>query len=232
MRSSMHPTQLLVALFAATSIGCGEIELPVTFALVGENTMSLQVAAFPPPNNVFQSDLVGGAEATVRIDLNPFELFTPNGIMAAISVDRVRMAAEAINLFGFSTGTVCIYDDPASPGGGFALMRPLRQQADFHLTLNTLISPTSPVLIGLYPDPLPFAAAIDETIPLTLADMIGLLVGGGAGLELSQQLQATVPDDVPLLAGSVITTDVTLATVDAFPVDPLLDECEDFLAGP
>jgi hypothetical protein len=232
MRRSTRPTQLLVALFAATSIGCGEIELPITFALVGDNTISLEIPAFPPPNNVFGSSLVGGAEATVVVDLNPFELLTPNGIVAAISVDRVLMGADAIDLLGLSTGTVCIYDDPGAPGGGFALLRPLRKQADFHLTLNTLISPTSPLLLGLFPEPLPFAAAIDETIPLTLADLVGLLVGGGGGLELSQELQATLPDDIPLLAGSIITADVTLATVDAFPVDPLLDECEDFLAGP
>jgi hypothetical protein len=211
------PVHLLLALFAATSIGCGQIELPVTFALVGDNAISLEIPAFPPPN-VFGSRLVGGAEATVIIDLNPFELITPHGLMAAIQVDRVLMAAEPIDIFTLSTGIVCVYDDVASPGGGFALLRPLRKQADFHLTLNTLISPTDPLLLSLFPDPLPFEAAIDETIPLTLADLFGLLLGRGAGR--------------PLLGGSIVTADVTLATVNAVPSDPLLTHCEDFLATP
>jgi hypothetical protein len=219
-----------MSLFAATSIGCGEIELPITFALVGDNDISLTVPAFPPPNE-FGSSLSGGAEATVIIDLNPFELITPNGLMAAITVDRVLMAADPINIYSVNTGVVCVYDDAQTPGGGFALLRPLRQEADFHITLNTLISITDPVLLALFPEPLPFEAAIDETLPLTLADLFGLLAGGGAGLELSQTLQTTLPPDIPLLGGGEITANVTLATVDEFPTNANLTFCEDFLAG-
>jgi hypothetical protein len=226
------PLQGLLALLAAASLGCGQAEIPVTFALVGDNTISLEIPAFPPPDNVFGSSLVGGAEARVFVDFNLKKLLTPNGIFATLVVDRVLMAAEPIDLRGLDTGVVCIYDDAASPGGGFALLRPLRKRADFHLTLNTLISPTSPFLQNLFPEPLPFAAQIDETIPLSLSDLLGLIAGGGGGLALSQQIQTTLPDDIPLLAGSIITADVTLAAADAFPVDPLLDACEDFLAGP
>lgn len=232
MRYSARPTPLLIALFAATSVGCGKIELPVTFSLVGDNSISLEIPAFPPPDNVFGSSLVGGADATVVIDLNPFELLSPRGIVAVILVDRVSMAAEPIDILGLDTGIVCVSDDLANPGGGFAFLRPLSGQADFTLTLNTLISPTAPLLLSLFPDPLPFQAAIDQTIPITLADLFGLLAGGGSGLELSQQLQATLPPDIPILGGSIITADVTLATTDTFPVSPLLDSCDDFLAGP
>jgi hypothetical protein len=226
---------LLCALFAATGIGCGEIELPINLALVGDNTFSLEIVGFPPPNNVFTSTLVGGAEATVVVDLNPFELFTPQGLAAAILVDRVLIAGTDIDIFGLHTGTVCVFDDVDNPGGGFAFLRPIHGNADFTLTLNTLISPTDPFILGLFPEPLEFSAAIDETVPLTLADLLGLLLGGGGsggGLELSQELTATIPPSVPLLANSIITADVTLATTETFPVDPLLDDCEAFLAGP
>lgn len=224
------PVHLCLSIFAATSVGCGQIEIPITFALVGDNDISLTVPAFPPPNS-FGSSLSGGADATVIVDLNPFELITPHGLMAAITVDRVLMAADPIDIFSVDTGVVCVYDDVASPGGGFALLRPLRREADFHITLNTLISITDPVLLDLFPDPLPFEAAIDETLPLTLADLFGLLAGGGAGIELSQTLEATLPPDVPLLGGGQITANVTLATVDEFPSNANLSFCEAFLAG-
>src|SRR5690606_30348480 len=155
-------------------IGCGQIEIPVHFSLVGDNTISLEVPAFPPPDNVFGSILVGGAEATVIVDLNPFELFSPQGLVAAIVVDRVSIAGTSIDIFGLQPGTVCIYDDVDDPGGGFAFMRPLKEAADFTLTLNTLIAVTDPFIRSLFPDPLPFSAAIDETVPLTLADLLGL----------------------------------------------------------
>lgn len=231
MSRRARPQLLLAALVAATSIGCGQIEIPVHFSLVGDNTISLEVPAFPPPDNVFGSILVGGAEATVIVDLNPFELFSPQGLVAAIVVDRVSIAGTSIDIFGLQTGTICIYDDVDDPGGGFAFMRPLKEEADFTLTLNTLIAVTDPFIRSLFPDPLPFSAAIDETVPLTLADLLGLFVGGGAGLELSQELQSTLPADIPILGGSIVTANLTLATTETFPEDPMLDECEAFLAG-
>jgi hypothetical protein len=232
MRSSARPIHLLAVLVAATSIGCGEIELPITLALTGDNTISLEIPLFPPPNNVFTSTILGGAEATVIVDLNPFELFSPEGLVANILVDRVLIAGTNIDIFTLHTGTICVYDDPDNPGGGMAFLRPLHHEGDFHLTLNTLISPTDEVILGLFPDPLPFSAAIDETVPLTLADLFGLLLGSGGGLELHQELEATLPEDIPILGNSIVRADITLATADAFPADPLLDECEDFLAGP
>lgn len=58
-----------------------------------------------------------------------------------------------------------------------------------------------------------------------------MLAGGGAGFELSQQIQATLPPEIPILGGSIVTADVTFASADALPASPLLDHCEDFLAG-
>jgi hypothetical protein len=234
MTRTARPSLWMLSALFTLNLGCGQIDLPVVFALQGDNTISLEIPAFPPGNNTFSSSLVGGAEATVTIDLNPFELFKPQGIVALIALDRVLIAGTDIDILGLHTGTLCIYDDVENPGGGIAYLRPLRQEADFNLTFNTLISVTDPFILSLFPDPLPFTAEISTTVPVTLAQLLGLLAGGGSGdggLELSQELEAVLPEDIAILGGGVITADLTLATVEEFPSDPLIDDCEAFLAG-
>lgn len=233
MPVSSRPLLLLASALFTLNAGCGQIQLPVSFALEGENTISLEVPFFPPGQNVFDSSLVGGADATITIDLDPFKLLTRDGLAALISLDLVRIAGTDINLFGLHTGTVCIYDDPDNPGGGIAHLRPLRSEADFDLAFNTLISPTNPQILALFADPLPFQAEISTTTTVTLADLMGLLLGSsGSGIELSQEIQATLPEDIPFFANSIVTANLTLATAEGIPTDPLLDECEAFLAGP
>lgn len=228
-----RPSLLLVAALFTLNTACGQIDLPLTLALQGENTIRIQIPAFPPGRDTFSSTLLGGADATVTLDLNPFHLFSPNGLVALLSIDQVRIAGTDINIAGLHTGTLCIYDDVANPGGGIAYLRPLRQEADFQLSFNTLISVTDPFILSLFPDPLPFEAELDTTVPVTLSDLVGLLLGNGTGggLELSQEITTTLPDDLPILGGGNVTADLTLATVDAIPADPMLDECEAFLAG-
>jgi len=229
MTGTARPSLLLLSGLFTMNVGCGQIDLPVTFALQGENTITLDTPFF----GTLSSTLIGGAEATVTIDLNPFVLFKPQGLAALISLDRVLMAGTEIHIGTLNTGIVCVYDDPDNPGGGIAYLRPLHQEGDFNLSFNTLISPTSPQLQALFPDPLPFQAEISTTVPVTLAQLLGLLTGGGdGGLELSQEIQAVLPEEIPLLGGSIVTADLTLATVETFPTDPMLDHCEDFLAGP
>ena len=232
-----RPSLLLLAAVFSLNTACGQIDLPLTLALQGENSISLLIPIFPPGSDTFSSTLVGGAEATVSLDLDPFHLFSPNGLVAMISLDRVLIAGTDIDILGLHTGTLCIYDDVANPGGGIAYLRPLRQEGDFQLNFNTLISVTDPFILSLFPDPLPFVASLDTTVPITLSDLVGLLLGGGSGggsgggLELAQEITSTLPTELPILGGGNVTANLTLATVETFPADPLLTECEDFLAG-
>jgi len=122
--------------------------------------------------------------------------------------------------------------DPDNESGGMALIQPFRHQMDVQMTLNSIVTVTDPFLAGFLPGGLPFPAEVDATIPITLSDLfdlfLGLLFGGNGGLtglELTQELSATIPDGIPILAGSEITATLTLVSVDAIPADPLLADC-------
>jgi hypothetical protein len=231
MRSIFSRSRWL-SLLILTGSGCGQLEFPVTLALVGENTITMEVPFFPPGQNVFGTVVVGGAESRIQVNLlSPLDLVQPEGIAATVLVDRVLIAGEDIDIFGLHTGTICTYDDVANPGGGFAFLRPIQEEGEFHITMNTLISLTDPQLGAFLPEPLPFPAQLDDTTRVTLVDMLNMATGQPADIEISQVIEAVLPEDVPLLSGALITADVTLRTVEEFPADPLLDECEAFLAG-
>jgi hypothetical protein len=230
-----RPFRVLPLLLALPGLGCGKVIIPVTFGLVGENTITMEVPFFPPGQNIFGTTLVGGAEATVEVDLtlaNLFNLLSPDGLVAAVTIDLINIAGGNIDIFGLQTGTICTYADPDNPSGGFAFMRPIENEADFHLTMNTLISVTDPFLLDLFPEPLPFPAQIDqENVPVTLVDMLNLMAGREADIEVHQVIVAELPEDLAILGSSIITADVTLKTVEDFPTDPALDFCAEFVAG-
>ena len=218
---------------AGVSIGCGQIEVPLNLAIDPSSTIALDMPLFPPPFDHAETTLVGGVETTAIVDLDPWNLISPDGIAAAIQINDVLIAGEPILIAGaLSTGTICALLDPNSPSAGIALIQPFRHQMDVQMTLNTVVSVTDPFLLSLLPGGLPFPANIDATIPITLSDLfdlfLGLLFGGNGGLtglELTQELSSTIPDTVPLLAGSQITAKLTLVSVDAIPADPLLADC-------
>ena len=219
---------------AAFSIGCGKIEVPLNLALAEGSTIGLDIPAFSPPYDHAETTLVGGVETTAIVDLDPWNLISPSGIAATIRIDDLVIAGEPILLAGaLNTGTICTLLDPDNPSGGLALIQLFRHQMDVQMTLNTIVSVTDPFLSNFLPGGLPFPANVDATIPITLSDLFNLFLGllfpssggGLTGLQLTQELTATIPDDVPILAGSEITATLTLVSVDAIPADPLLADC-------
>lgn len=216
---------LLVAALAAGGIGCGSIDLPVTLALEGDNTISLDV----PPLSMdgtpdVETALVGGVEMTMSASLS--NLFSPNGLLAVITVDDVRIAGPAVLFLGFlDTGTLCISEVPDS-GGGMAFLRPFQGQADIQVALDTVVWPLA--LLPLLPDGFPFSADIEDTVPLSFSDLIGFALGGTGNLSVNQEISTTL--DAPdlfggILDGTVIAANLTLSSADAIPEDDLLDEC-------
>jgi len=223
---------VLATLLGGGSVGCGNIDIPLDLALVGEDNI---IVITPPSGPVLSTDLVGGVETTISVNLGLFSLLNPNGIMAGISVDDLLFAGRNIPIIPgvLRTGVLCIEDDLANPGGGAAHMRILQGQADFQFALNTTIRGTDANFLafldalGVNPY-FPFQAVVEANdVPLTFADMLGLLLGGGgsAGLEISQEIHTELPADIPLLGGAQVDGNLTLATVEAIPADPRLANC-------
>lgn len=222
---------LLATLLGSGSVGCGSIEIPLDLALVGDNTISIEVPSAPP----LETTLVGGVETTISASLGLFTLLNPNGIAAAISVDDLLFAGDSIPILGPSlgTGTLCVEQNSESPGGGTAHMRVFQGEADFMMALNTLIRGTDPTFVALMESlglggGFPFDTVVDvQDVPLSFGDLFGLLLGGGGsgGLELSQDITTTLPPEIPFLGGATVSASLTLATVDAIPVDPLMADC-------
>ena len=232
---------LWIAAAAGGSVACGQIEVPLDLALVGDSAITIDVPFFQPPYNLLTTNVTGGVETTVVIDLNPFQLITPEGLAAVVRVDDILIAGTEILIGGgLPTGTICVVPDDEVASGGMALIQPFRSQIAFQLTLATGIELTDPTLENLLGAPidLPFAAEVDTEIPITLADafglLFGLLFGGGGlgGLELSQSITTTLPPTTPILGPAEVTADLTLASVDQIPADPLLVDCVEFLSGP
>ena len=223
---------LLATLLGSGSVGCGSIDIPLDLALVGDNTITIT----PPSAPALSTDLVGGVETTVSVDIGLFSLLNPNGIVAGIAIDDLLFAGRNIPIIAgvLRTGVLCIEQDQVDPGGGTAHMRVLHGEADFLFALNTTIRGTDPnfliLLETLGVDPLfPFQAVVDaQDVPLTFADMLGLLFGGSggdAGLELTQEISTSLPPDIPFFGGADVNATLTLATVDEIPAHPRLANC-------
>ena len=224
----------VLAAVASTGLGCGNIDLPMVLALAqdGSNTitMDLAIAGAPPDGTPDATiDLEGGAATTMSLDLG--DLFKPGGILAMITVDDVQFAGPSVlfpiipGVLEIPTGTLCVRDLPG--GGGTALLRPLRSQVAFDLTLATGI-----FALGLYPavspDPFPFDAVISDTFPLSFSDLIALAFGGDSDFAVTQNISTTLEGltgTLALINGSQVDASLTLETADALPTGVLLDEC-------
>lgn len=225
MRKSLLPHLMALVLTSGMGVACGEIEVPTNLAVLPGSSISLTLP-LPPPNDIAETTLVGGIEARAIIDLGLGSLLDPNGIVAVLEVDDILIAGEEIVFLGLiPTGTICVEPGQDPPGSGLAYLQPLRHRGIISMDLFTQIRVTDPTTAGvLGGTPLPFDVMIDATVPLTLSDLIDLFLGTG-GLVIDQQLVSTLPPDLPIIGGSTVTADVTLASVDEIPVDPLLLDC-------
>lgn len=217
---------LAVAMFAASTVACGDIEFPLTLATEGENFIDIAVPAGSP--NPVTTELVGGVEATLFTEINFIHILFGQPIMGVLEFDDLLFAGTPFSLLGANTEEVCIVPDGAG-GGGTVEIDLLAKQATFVASLETAVEVGNPALGGLLPGGLPFAIAVESTTDFTLLDLIGL-VGGSGGFTLSQEIMEQII--VPTPFGNVpadINGVFTLTTANEFPVDPLLDDCIAFL---
>lgn len=229
--------KLLVAAFTVAvvpSFGCGKITLPVDLALEDPSQLTLELPIFPPPYDVASTSLVGGVETTIKADIGLLQLlgaFVGQALPATIQIDDVLIAGTEILIGGgLPTGTICLFQDPDLPSTGNAAFNVLLGTAAFNMTLNTKLGVTDPLLGSLLGGPAPFSQSVSAVAPLSLGDMLAILAGGGGGLALTQNIDATV-GPVPVIGSIHVTGSLTLASTDTPPSDPLLDNCAAYVAG-
>jgi hypothetical protein len=220
---SPHARAAHAAVFALFLPTCGPIELPVTLTLDPAADNHLEIAL---PENLGGGTatvaLVGNIETVVSLDSD--ELVTRRGVFATVLVEDLLIAGTPLELFGLDTGTLCVALDGSEPSGGVAFLRPLlRKEADFQLTIPTETHVTNPDVAALLP-PLPLVLELDARARLGLLDLLNLALKG-EGLRLREVVQATIPEDYPLLGGSEATLDVTLVSTRTPSTDPMLDGC-------
>jgi hypothetical protein len=221
----------------APAIGCGQIELPVTLALEQPSDLTIELAITDPPLEE-TTNLVGGVETTIVTNIGLKELLgalVGKAIPADIQIDDILIAGTEI-LIGpegdpgaLPTGTICLFQDPDLASEGGASFNLLLGVAAFDMTLNTKLGLTDPLLNMLLGGPQPFQQVVSAMVPVSLTDMLALLTGGGSGLALSQDIDASF--NAPVLGDVHVTGTLTLASTDTFPSGPLLTECADYIAG-
>lgn len=220
--------------FAASSIACGDIQMPQTLALVGESN-SIEMTLLPGTASAtsFTLDLEGGVDTTITISLSLADLIFQHGLNGVITVDDLLFAGTPFVLLGIPTGDVCIVQDDANPGGGTVFIDIFQGLMSFNADFNTRVMLGNPILAANIPDGFPFPMSISDVSELSIADMLGMLFGNAdGGLEISQ----TISDEfeAEILPGVIIPIGVeaslTLATVNEFPTGALIDGCNAILA--
>jgi hypothetical protein len=211
-------------LFAALLPTCGQIDIPVTLTLDPEahNVLHLELPE-ALGGGVVTVELVGNIETVVSLDTD--RLLTRRGVFATVLVEDLLIAGTPLELFGLDTGNLCVALAEDEPAGGVAFLRPLlRREAEFQLTIPTETTVSNPAVAALLP-PLPLVLELDARTRMGLTDLLNLAFKG-EGLRLREVVTTTVPEDYPILGGSVATLDVTLVSTRTPTADPMLDACE------
>ncbi len=209
---------------------CGKISLPTLLVIdpAGNNTMTIQLPTALGGGSVI-SKVVGNVKTTVIIDTN--KLLTVNGTPATVRVDSFMTAGSSISLGSIPSGTLCSYIPVGEAAGGISYMDPLfTQRATFHLTIPIETRSADPNISMLLPA-IPLTLAVDAKTKITLNSLISLLIDG-TGLSIHQAINMTIPADIPLLGGSVITLDSTMTSTKTPVADPMLDECGKLVTDP
>jgi hypothetical protein len=229
----------VVAMFAATSMACGQIEIPMTLALLGEdNSIEMTLLPDTPQATTFDIDLEGGVETRMVVELSLTDLIFKHGIFSQIVIDDLLFAGTPFTILGIPTEEVCVVvDENAAGGGGVAFIDIFNSLVSFDMQLATAVLIGNDFLGGAIPDGFPFAIDVQSTAELTILDMLGLIFGSAdGGLQITQTIEDTIIADIdlggpaPLQLPIQINASLTLGTANEFPTGTLLNDCYAFLA--
>lgn len=224
---------LIIAVSALYSVACS-ITTESILEMQEGSAIEMTLLNFPAQN----LELEGGVVMNMDISIGFFDLILGN-IGGDISVGDLLFATDPFNFFGFPqlyTEEVCIVSDAADPGGGTFNANIYFSSADFDVALNTTALIGNETLAGSITGgglSLPFA--LNATLPMTLGDMLGLLTGGSGSFEVTQDVEEDIHLEIELFPGFFVEYEphlsgsLTLASADAFPSTPLIDDCIAFL---
>jgi hypothetical protein len=237
MRANKLAMVLILAACASHSLACS-LQVQSLLGVQPGSEMSIQVFDLEP-------DVVpveGGASMLIDIDISFFDVLF-GSFEGDISVGDVLIAAPGVDFLGFpefNTGTLCVVPDPDGPGGGTFEASLFQKTATFDVAVNTVAMITNPLVLALIVGGnFDFPFSFQSSVPFGLADMLGILGGGGPELEVTepidQELRFAVDLDGPgggnpFFVIATVGGTLTMATVDAFPSSPLLDDCIEALA--
>jgi hypothetical protein len=236
MRTNKLLLMVTLAAFGANSIACS-IEMESILEMEEGSQLELTVAPFP----VIVMPLEGGTIMNIDVSIGFFDLLF-GSISGAINVGELLFATAPFDFLGnpnLGTEEVCVVADPNSPGTGTFDADLWGSTATFAMTLNTIALIGNPVLAAALPGGgFGFPFDLESTVPLSLGDLLGMLVGAG-DLAISQTINEDIllPVDLdgpgpspPINLNAHAGGTLSLVSADAFPSTPLIVDCINFLA--
>jgi len=214
----------LTALVTALSMGSVACNLSIEQTLALEEGSAMEIEVPAGSGAVGVAALEGATVMVIDIGIGLLDILF-GSIEGDVTVAEMLFASNGFVLLGIPTEELCVVPDPVDPGGGSFAADIFGGSATFDVSMNTRALIGNPVLAGAIPDGFAFPFNLQSTLPLSLADMIGMLTGAG-GLSVSQELDETF--DVTALGITLpihIGGQLSLASTDVFPTSPLLDRC-------
>lgn len=219
----------VAALVASQGLACS---IQLESILEVEDGSVLEIVAFSlPPENL---DLEGGTVMNIDVSISLLELLFLGTIDGDVAVGDLLFAAPPFNFLGIpalNTGEICIViDETAAPSEGTFEADLVDETATFDVAINTIALLGNPVLAANLPGGgFQFPFDLQSTQPLSFADMLALL-GGSSSIEISQQVdEEFVVDFGGQMVPISVTGQIHIASTDAFPSTPLVQDCIAFL---
>jgi hypothetical protein len=221
MRKKLMMTLGLAAV-AANSVACS-LQFTSLLGVQPGSALEVQILTLPPET----TPLEGGNSFDIDIEIGLFELLFGLPIDGDITVSELLIASPGFAILGVPTEEICITPDPVDPGSGTFSADLGDGTATFDVALNTIALLGNPDLAAILPGGgFAFPFSLVSEVPFGLTEMLGLLLGTGGGLEVSQPIDEDIALDVNgLIINGHIGGQINLSSVDAFPTSPLLDDC-------
>lgn len=219
----------VLATFAATSIGCGTIEMPMALALSGDdNFISFQAG----DSAAEEMQLEGGVATTMALELDLFDLILQQAVFGSITIDDLLFGGTELNILGvLPSEEVCVIQDPDAPGSGLTTVNIFEGLIQFQMNLVTNVVFGNPALMNILgPKGFPFDLSVEDEAQLGLIEMLSLAFGNSDGaFEITQTIDNLMFDFTlgPLTVPVVVNAQLTLATASEIPVGPLVQQCID-----